>query len=86
LIPDHTWLNCNADFGIIDKPWRKTDPVPSPGGWCHLIQKVRVKGSFKPMKMADFKNSDTIHKLLVTTKLTTDGKKVYHRNMTKLRF
>jgi hypothetical protein len=47
-----------------------------------------VKSSFEAMKMemADFKNSDTINKLLVTSKLTTDGKKVYHRNMRMLRF
>jgi hypothetical protein len=38
------------------------------------------------MEMADFKNSDTINKLLETTKLTNDGKEVYHRNMTVLRF
>lgn len=41
LVPGHTFLPCDADFGIIEKVKRKTQVVYVPGQWADLIGEIK---------------------------------------------
>lgn len=88
LVPGHTFLPCDADFGQIEKLKRKTVSVFSPDGWGQVIEKARITKPFIVTKMEaqDFKNFDIITELINKPNLDVHGDKIGYRNHTMLKF
>lgn len=74
LVPGHTFLPCDADFGVIEKLKRKTQVVYTPEQWAHLIRKSRTKKPFKVIEMDadDFKDLANLNKMFTKRNVTQD--------------
>lgn len=51
LVPGHTYLPCDRDFGLIEKKKRQVPFIYVPDHWMELVKKTRVKKPFKVVKM-----------------------------------
>jgi hypothetical protein len=50
LLPGHTYVACDADFGVIEKKKRLTQAVYVPSQWAKLIREARKKIHFPSLK------------------------------------
>lgn len=87
LVPGHTFLPSDRDFGIIEKKIRKTDYVFTPDDWFRLVETSRVKNPFQVLRMQteDFKNFHHVSSLIGKTQKNMSGEKVPLRKIAVLR-
>jgi hypothetical protein len=78
LVPGHTFLPCDADFGVIEKLKTKTQVVYTPGQWAELIKRSRMKNRFTVIEMGkeNFKDFHSLNQMLTKRTVTVDKRKV----------
>ncbi|PSN58176.1 hypothetical protein C0J52_01032 [Blattella germanica] len=87
LVPGHTFLPSDSDFGVIEKKIRKTDYVFTPEDWYRLVQNSRVKNPFRVVKMdpEDFKNFHAVTSHITRNEKNVQGMKVPLRKIVILK-
>jgi hypothetical protein len=78
LVPGHTFLPSDRNFGATEKKIRTTDYVFTPEDWFRLMEKSRVKNHFHIIRMRteDFKNFHSATTCLVRNKKSRSGMKM----------
>ena len=87
LVPGHTFLPSDRDFGTIEKRIRKTDYVFTPNDWFRLVETSRVKNPFQVLRMKteDFKNFHSVSSLIARNPKNVSGQKMPVRKIAVLR-
>ena len=83
LVPGHTFLPCDSDFGVIDKKIRKTDYVFIPEDWYRLVENARVKNPFRVVKMVkdDFMDFKSATSCITRKQCNKSGQKMQFRTI-----
>lgn len=78
LVPGHTFLPCDRNFGVIEAAKRRATSVFVPDDWCKLVQGARRKTPFHVVKMTqdDFLGFGDVTRCLIRRKTTDSGEKV----------
>lgn len=88
LLPGHTYLPCDRDFGLIEKQKKKVQYLYIPEEWIPLIKKARTKSPFDVcwMQVGDFKSMAPVLEILKRRQKATTGEPIEFRNIMWMRF
>lgn len=75
LVPGHSYLPNDSDFGVIESKARKTQNIFSPDDWYDVIRQCKSKNPFVvvEMKHEDFLSTKTLEDSVTNRKKTVDG-------------
>lgn len=89
MIPGHSYLPNDADFGIIEKAIRKLQSIFTPDDWFDVIRKAKIKApvfEVVPMQRCEFISTSTLEEVVDNRKTATDGTSVNWLQIRWLRF
>ncbi|XP_050497716.1 uncharacterized protein LOC126878867 [Diabrotica virgifera virgifera] len=83
LIPGHTYLPCDQDFGLIEKAKKYYKKIYLPADWSEVVKNACKKRPFIVNMMSSkmFFSSKQLLKQITNRKKTQDGEKVVWRTM-----
>lgn len=73
LEPGHTFMECDQDFGIIEKVKRKIPQIFIPEHWRTVIQESSKKFTVHEMKRENFYNFAQLNQIISDPKKNTDN-------------
>lgn len=87
LVPGHTFMPSDGDFGVIEKKARKVDYLFTVDDWKKVVKEARVRDPFQviDMKSSDFLNLKNLFDTVAKDVVSEDNKKVGIRNVTSVK-
>ena len=88
LLPGHTYLPVDSDFGVIEKRKKITQHVYTPSDWCTVVRSSRKKNPFTVVEMErqDFQCVTELKKCFCNRKVTVSKQKVAFRKIMWMSF
>ena len=88
LLPGHTYLPVDSDFGVIEKKKRTTQHVYTLSDWCALVASARRQTPFSVVEMEpqDFRCITELSTCFTNRKVTVSKQKIAFRKIMWLSF